>query len=95
MKKFLIFLVVIVVGVSLGLTTYYFMRDDETISINTKEIYCNVGDVISTEDLNIVITRPYSYRNTTFDYNAGGPAVQSMINYDETNGYNFGYHNNQ
>ena len=87
MKKFLIFLVVIVVGVSLGLTTYYFMRDDETISINTKEIYCNVGDVISTEDLNIVITRPYSYRNTTFDYNAGGPAVQSMINYDETNGY--------
>ena len=55
MKKFLIFLVVIVVGVSLGLTTYYFMRDDETISINTKEIYCNVGDVVSLEDLDIVI----------------------------------------
>ena len=87
MKKFLIFLVVIVVGVSLGLTTYYFMRDDETISINTKEIYCNVGDVVNLEDLDIVINRPYSYRNTTFNYNAGGPLVQSMINFDEEKGY--------
>jgi len=43
MKKFLVFLVAIIVVVSFGLTTYYFLRNDEVIRIETKEIFCNAA----------------------------------------------------
>ncbi len=81
MKKFLVFLVSIVVVVCLGLTTFYFLRNDEIISIKTKEIYCNAGDVISLDSLGINRVRPY--HSTTFDYNAGGEAVTSQISFDK------------
>lgn len=85
MKKFLIFLFSIVVVVSLGLTTFYFLRNDEVILVNTKEIYCNAGDVISLDSLNIVRKKPH--RKTTIDYNAGGDDVTSQIKYDSQHGY--------
>lgn len=84
MKKFLVFLVAIVVVVSLGLTTYYFMRNDEVIVVETKEIFCNAGDLISIDELKI--SRKKAHRLTTFDYNAGGEEVSKLINYDETAG---------
>ena len=59
MKKFLVFLVSIVVVVCLGLTTYYFMRNDEVINFSTKEIYANVGDIISLDDLGYGVTKQY------------------------------------
>ena len=68
MKKFLVFLTSIVVVVCFGLTTYYFMKNDEVITINTKEIYCNAGDIISLEELDIKVKKPH--RKTTFNYNA-------------------------
>ena len=85
MKKFLIFLVSIVVVVCLGLTTFYFMKNDEIITITTKEIYCNAGDSISLESLGIV--RKKANRKTTFNYNAGGEEVEAAVKYDEEKGY--------
>ncbi len=81
MKKFLVFLVAIVVVVSFGLITYYFMRNDEVITIDTKEIYCNVRVVISLDSLGIKVTK--QNKNTTYNYNAGGEEVEKFIKYDE------------
>lgn len=83
MKKFLVFLVSIVVVVCLGLTTYYFMRNNEIISIKTKEIYCNAGDVIPLKSLGISIKKANISKKTQFNYNAGGEEVTSFIKYDE------------
>ena len=85
MKKFLIFLVSIVIVVCLGLTTFYFMKNDEIITISTKEIYCNAGDTISLESLGIV--RKKANRKTTFNYNAGGEKVEAAIKFDKEKGY--------
>lgn len=85
MKKFLIFLVSIVVVVCVGLTTFYFLKNDEIITIEAKEIYVNAGDTISLEELGI--SRKKAHRKTTFNYNAGGEEVKSAISFDEKKGY--------
>lgn len=73
------------VVVSLGLTTFYFLRNDEVISIGTKEIYCNAGETIPLESLGI--TRKKAHRKTAFNYNAGGESVTKYVNFDESKGY--------
>ncbi len=83
MKKFLIFLVSLVVVVCASLTTYYFMRNNEIITIKTKEIYCNAGDTIPLASLGIDIKKANVSKKTTFDYNAGGEDVEKYIKYDE------------
>ena len=85
MKKFLVFLVSIVVVVCFGLTTYYFMRNDEVIIVNTKELFCNAGDIISLDSLNIEVKKPN--RKTTFDYAASSEEVSKSIAYDKENKY--------
>lgn len=85
MKKFLIFLVSIVVVVCLGLTTFYFLRNDEIISIGTKEIFCNVGDIIKLEKLNIQIKK--ASKKTNFDYNASDDATKFLEYSEEKGGY--------
>lgn len=85
MKKFLIFLVSLVVVVCFGLTTFYFIRNDEIITIETKELYCNAGDVISLESLNIKVKKPH--RKTKFNYNGASEEVASLVSYNEDNGY--------
>jgi len=85
MKKFLVFLSSIVVMVFVGLTTYYFMKNDEVISVGTKEIYCNAGDIISLEELGIERKKPH--KKTEFNYNAGGENVTSAIEFDYEKGY--------
>ena len=83
MKKFLIFLVSIVVVVCVSLTTYYFMRNNEIITVKTKEIYCNAGDTIPLKSLGISIEKANISKKTVFDYNAGGEDVTKFIKYDE------------
>ena len=83
MKKFLLFLVSIVVVVSISLTTYYFVRNNEVITIKTKEIYCNAGDIIPLKSLGISIKNANISKKTTFNYNAGGVDVEKFIKYDE------------
>ena len=85
MKKFLIFLVSIVVAVCIGLTTFYFMKNDEIIVFETKELYVNAGDTISLEELGF--SRKKASKKTTFNYNAGGEQVTSAINFDAEKGY--------
>jgi uncharacterized protein YxeA len=85
MKKFLIFLVSLVVTVCVGLTTFYFMKNDEIITFETKELYVNAGDTISLEELGFSRKKPS--RKTTFNYNAGGEEVTSAIRFDEEKGY--------
>ena len=84
MKKFLIFLVSIVVVVCFGLTTYYFMRNDEIIIVNTKEIFCNAGDIISLDSLKIEVKKPN--KKTTYNYNAAKAEVTDLISYSEESG---------
>ncbi|MBO5954940.1 MAG: hypothetical protein J6Q13_03130, partial [Clostridia bacterium] len=85
MKKFLIFLVSIIVLVCVGMTTYYFLRNDETINFKTKEIYCNAGDIITLKELGFEHKK--ADKDTTINYNAGGDAVTSMVNYNAEKGY--------
>ena len=59
MKKFLVYLVVILVAVSVGFTVFYLVRDNETISISTSSIYMREGDVI--DDLGIVYNNKKSF----------------------------------
>lgn len=88
MRKFLIFLVSLVVVVCLGLTTFYFVRNNEIITLKTHEIYCNAGDTISLNSLGIRIQKANKTKKTTFDYNAGGEEVEKYIKYEASlNGY--------
>lgn len=80
MKKFLIFLVAIVVVVSFGLTIFYFVRNDEVINFTTKEIYCNVGDVVKLDELGLTVKK--RNKKTTYNYNAGGEEVTNKVEYD-------------
>ena len=82
MKKFLVFLVSLVVVVCAGLTTYYFMRNNEIITIKTKEIYCNAGDTIPLNSLGIKVEKSNVSKKTTFNYNAGGENVTKYIEFD-------------
>lgn len=85
MKKFLVFLVSIVVVVSFGLVTYYFMRNDEVINFKTNEIYCNVGDVVTIGDLGKTVKKESN--KTTYNYNAGAEEVVSAFKFNSSNGY--------
>ncbi|MCQ2564589.1 MAG: hypothetical protein MJ152_01855, partial [Clostridia bacterium] len=87
MKKFLIFLVSIIVVVTLGLTTYYFLRNEEVIDFTVKEIYCNQGDIVTLAELGKVVKKENLTNKTVYDYNAGGEAVTTMFEYKEEQGY--------
>ena len=84
MKKFLVFLVSIVVVVCFGLTTYYFMRNDEIIIVKTKELFCNAGDIISLDSFRIEVKKPN--KRTTYNYNAASSDVTNLISYDQESG---------
>ena len=60
MKKFLMYVVVLVGILFIGYTTYYFVRNNETISITLAEnesVYINKDE---TYELPIKWTKPYS-----------------------------------
>ena len=81
-KKLIIFLVVVVGLLTVGLTTYYFVRNNERISIEVEQIYCNTGDEISLSSLGIKVKNQNTGKKTQFNYNAGGEKVTNLIRYD-------------
>lgn len=82
MKKFLIFLVSIIVAICLGMTFYYFAKDEEVIKIQTSTLYLNIGDSVSLDDLGFSHT--HKKQETKINFNAGGEAVTSVISYDKS-----------
>ena len=76
MKKFLVYLLVIVVTVSLGFAIFYLVRDNEVISISTASLYQDAGDTF-TIDLEHKNKKPSTSINITssdssvVSYNSG------------------------
>lgn len=71
MKKFLIFLVAIVVVVCFGATTYYFLRNDEVIKLSKSSLQINLNETFSLrakdfKGLGLTVTR--KNRNTKYGY---------------------------
>ncbi len=85
MKRFLMFLIVAIVTISISLMVYYFVRDEEVVGFNlgTNKIYINKGETLSLEDLGFVHKKPNA--TTEIDFNAGGDSVTSKIVFDEIN----------
>ena len=81
MKKFLVFLVALIATVCIGVTFYQFAKNDEVISVNTAPIYINYGDKLSLDDIGF--SRKEASKQTTFDFNAGGDEVTSIIKFDQ------------
>lgn len=82
MKKFLVFLVSIIVALCLGMTFYYFAKDEEVIKIQTSTLYLNIGDSVSLDDLGFSHT--HKKQETKINFNAGGDLVTSIISYDSS-----------
>jgi len=96
MKKFIVYLLVIVVAVSLGFAIFYLVRDDETISLSTMSVYKDVGDTFTIDlehdnpknSTKITITSSddnvvkYDSNNNKFTAMSGGLA---RINFRTTN----------
>ncbi len=81
MKKFLVFLVALIATVCIGVTFYQFAKNDEVISVGTAPIYINYGDKLSLDDIGF--SRKEASKQTTFDFNAGGDDVTSIIKFDQ------------
>lgn len=79
MKKFLVYLVVILVAVSVGFTVFYLVRDNETISISTSSIYMREGDVV--DDLGII----YDNKKSFSDYEVIS-SNEGIAKYDKKTG---------
>lgn len=79
MKKFLIYLVVILVAVSVGFTVFYLVKDNETISISTSNIYMREGDVI--DDLEVI----YENKKSFSDYDVFS-SNEDIAKYDKDRG---------
>lgn len=80
MKKFLIFLTSIIVVISVGLVTFYFLRNDEQISLGVNEVYCNVGDSVRVDTLGLSVTKPS--KKTKYDYIANESEIGDYITYN-------------
>ena len=65
MKRFLVFLVVAIAAVSLGLSIYYFTKDNEVIYINSTYITLNKGATIKTDDL-LTFEHPSKYTKINY-----------------------------
>lgn len=74
------FLVVTIIAVSLGLTVYAFVKDDEVIKIDTTPIYLNVGQTLSLDDIGFEHIKPKS--STVIEFNAGSQTVRDCIEYN-------------
>ncbi|MGD9901538.1 MAG: GLUG motif-containing protein [Spirochaetales bacterium] len=89
MKRFLVFVIICIVTLSLGLTTYYFLRDNEVIVVNSTYFEVNIGDSFEidyehtnpspTTELTFTSYQPdivyFSPANNKFYAAAGGKAI--------------------
>lgn len=82
MKKFLVFLVSIIVVICLGMTFYYFAKDEEVIKFKTSAIYINAGESISLDDLGFSHTD--KKKETKINFNAGSEQTKSIISYNSS-----------
>ena len=80
MKKFLAFLISIIVIACLGVVFYQFAKNDEVIKVEAQTIYINYGETISLDDIGF--SRHEASSDTKIDFNAGGEEVTSIIKYD-------------
>lgn len=96
MKKFIVYLLVIVVAVSLGFAVFYLVRDNEVISISSASMYKDVGDTF-TIDVNHENKKSYteisisssdesivSYNSSSNNFTAKSGGV-ARINFRTTN----------
>lgn len=96
MKKFIVYLLVIILAVSLGFAVFYLVRDNEVISISSASIYKDAGEpfqidvnhqnkksytTITVSTSNASVVS-YDKNTNTFHANAGGVA---RINFRTTN----------
>ena len=82
MKRFLMFLVIAIAVTSLGLSIYYFAKDNEVIFINNTQISVNAGDTFKADDL---LTFQNASKYTKVDYN--GVKDNSVLTYNKNEGY--------
>lgn len=82
MKRFLVFLMVAIAVTSLGLTIYYFSKDNEVIFINNTQISVNVGDTFSTDSL---LKFENASKYTKVDYN--GVQDSGVLSYNKNEGF--------
>lgn len=82
MKRFLVFLIVAIAVTSLGLTIYYFSKDNEVIFINNTQISVNVGDTFSADSL---LKFENASKYTKVDYN--GVQDESVLSYKKNEGF--------
>jgi len=68
LKRFLVFLVVILVGLSLGLTVYYMLQSEENLSIRNTSVNINVGEHVEVE-----IIAEHIKSGTTYDLQSSHP----------------------
>lgn len=77
MKKFLVYLLVIVMTVSLGFAIFYLVRDNEVISISSASIYKDVG-----QKFTIDIDHRNPKKSTTIDITTSDAAI---VSYNDSN----------
>lgn len=77
MKKFIVYLLVIVVAVSLGFAVFFLVRDNEVISISSATIYKDAGSQPFTIDVNH--TNKKSYTKITISV-----SDENVVNYDSS-----------
>ena len=82
MKRFLVFLVVAIAVVSLGLSVYYFTKDNEVIYINSTYITLNQGNTIKTDDL---LTFKNASKYTKIDYS--GVKDKTVLSFNDAEKY--------
>lgn len=82
MKRFLVFVVVLIVAVSLGATVVYFMRDDEQLVIRSSaSMYANVGEdvEVDAELKNAKIGHEITYTSLNPDVLEWNPAINKFM----------------
>ncbi len=82
MKRFLVFLVIAIAVTSLGLSIYYFSKDNEVIFINNTQISVNAGDTFKADGL---LTFQNASKYTKVDYD--GVQDESVLQFKEEGFY--------
>ena len=82
MKRFLMFLVIAIAVTSLGLSIYYFAKDNEVIFINNTQLSVNAGDTFKADDL---LTFQNASKYTKVDYS--GVKDSKVLTYNKKEGY--------
>ena len=75
MKKFIVYLLVIVLTVSLGFAVFFLVRDDEVISISASSMYVDKGQNFT---IDITHNNKKSYTDVTIS-----TSNEEVVSYDE------------